>query len=93
MEVKSIVNTTDIEHLRFTPEGQRFNRKSTKIDAKALVIHIIAFANADGGTLVIGIENDGDIIGIDGYEKNINELLTQIRQTRFSTALRINPKE
>lgn len=70
-----MVNTTDIEHLCFTPEGQRFDRKSAKIDAKALAIHIIAFANADGGTLVIGIEDNGNITGIDGYEKNINELL------------------
>lgn len=64
-----MANTTDIEHLRFTPEGQRFDRKSAKIDAKALAIHIIAFANADGGTLVIGIEDNGNITGIDVYEK------------------------
>lgn len=69
MEVRSMANTTDIEHLRFTPEGQRFDRKSAKIDAKALAIHIIAFANADGGTLVIGIEDNGNITGIDVYEK------------------------
>lgn len=62
-----MVNTTNIEHLRFIPEGQRFDRKSAKIDAKTLAIHIIAFANADDGTLVIGIE--GDITGIDVYEK------------------------
>lgn len=75
MEVKFMVNSTDIEQLRFTPEGQRFDRKSAKIDAKALAIHIIAFANADGGTLVIGVEDNGEIIGIDGYEIKINELL------------------
>lgn len=49
--------------------------KSAKIDAKSLAIHIIAFANADSGTLVIGIEDNGDITGIEVYEKNINELL------------------
>lgn len=75
MEVSSMANTTDIEYLQFTPEGQRFDRKSAKIDAKALAIHIIAFANADGGTLVIGVEDNGDITGIDGYETKINELL------------------
>ena len=70
-----MANTTDVEYLQFTPEGQRFDRKSAKIDAKALAIHIIAFANADGGTLVIGVEDNGDITGIDGYETKINELL------------------
>lgn len=70
-----MANTTDVEYLQFTSEGQRFDRKSAKIDAKALAIHIIAFANADGGTLVIGVEDNGDITGIDGYETKINELL------------------
>ena len=32
-------------------------------------------ANADGGYLAIGIEDDGTITGIDANEKNINELL------------------
>jgi len=32
-------------------------------------------ANADGGYLAIGIEDDGTITGIDDYEKNLNELL------------------
>lgn len=32
-------------------------------------------ANADGGYLVIGIEDDGTITGIDAYEKNLNELM------------------
>jgi len=32
-------------------------------------------ANADGGYLAIGIEDDGKITGIDDHEKNLNELL------------------
>jgi ATP-dependent DNA helicase RecG len=36
---------------------------------------MIAFANADGGLLAIGIEDDGEITGIDSYTKNINEIL------------------
>lgn len=70
-----MLDTTNIEKLRFTTERQIFDRKSTKIDAKALAIHIIAFANADGGDLAIGIEDNGDITGIDGHESHINKLL------------------
>ena len=33
------------------------------------------WANADGGFLAIGIEDDGTITGIDGHEKNINEFV------------------
>lgn len=36
---------------------------------------MIAFANADGGLLAVGIENDGTITGIDNCTKNINEIL------------------
>ena len=66
---------TDINILRFTTEKQTFDRKSARIDAKALAILLIAFANADGGTIAIGIEDKGEITGIDGYTQNINELL------------------
>lgn len=40
-------------------EGQYFDRKSARMKPKDVVKHIIAFANVDGGTLVIGIEDDG----------------------------------
>lgn len=65
----------DIETMRFTTELQTFDRKSARIDAKALAIPIVAFANADGGDIAIGIEDKGDVTGIDGYEANVNELL------------------
>ncbi|MCD8084676.1 MAG: putative DNA binding domain-containing protein, partial [Clostridiales bacterium] len=65
----------DIEKMRFTTELQTFDRKSARIDAKTLAIPIVAFANADGGDIAIGIEDKGDITGIDGYEANVNELL------------------
>lgn len=56
-------------------ESPLFDRKSARIDTKALAIHLIAFANADGGVIAIGVEDDGTITGIDGYAENINELL------------------
>ncbi len=65
----------DIETMRFTTELQTFDRKSARIDAKALAIPIVAFANADGGDIAIGIEDKGDVTGVDGYEANLNELL------------------
>ncbi len=57
------------------PEGQTFDRKSARIEAKALAVIMVAMANADGGTIVLGIEDDGSVSGIDGMEKHINDLL------------------
>ena len=45
------------------PEGQYFDRKSARIKPEDAVRHVIAFANASGGQLVIGIEDDGTITG------------------------------
>jgi ATP-dependent DNA helicase RecG len=44
-------------------EGQYFDRKSARIRPEDVVRHIIAFANASGGQLAIGIEDDGRITG------------------------------
>lgn len=56
-------------------ESSLFDRKSARIDVKTLAVHIIAFANADGGILAVGVEDDGSITGIDSYQENINELM------------------
>ena len=64
-----------IEDLQFSTEKQIMDRKSARIKAVDLAIPIVAMANADGGYLAIGIEDDGTITGIDAHEKNLNELL------------------
>ena len=57
-------------------EMQIFDRKSIKIDAKTLAITLVAFANADGGTVAIGISDKMKRIeGIDFDTPKINELL------------------
>ena len=56
-------------------EKQSFDRKSARIEAAAIAIPMIAFANADGGLLAVGIEDNGEITGIDDYAKNVNEIL------------------
>lgn len=64
-----------IEELKAKKEDQLYDRKSARKDPKGLSNHIIAFANADGGTLAIGIEDNGEITGIDDYTQNVNEIL------------------
>ena len=45
----------------FTTEKQEFDRKSARITAATIATPMIAFANADGGLLAIGIEDNGKI--------------------------------
>lgn len=65
-----------IEEVLTVEEMQIFDRKSVNIDPKALAIPIIAFANADGGTIAIGIsDKTRRIEGIDYDIQKLNELL------------------
>ena len=64
-----------IEEIQKSTEFQVFDRKSARIDAKALAITIIAFANADGGMIALGVEDDGTLTGVDDKIDHVNELL------------------
>ena len=64
-----------VKALTKTSENQTFDRKSFRIDAKSLAVIAVAFANADGGDIAIGIEDDGRISGVDKNQKHLNELL------------------
>lgn len=65
----------NIHDLQYATEKQILERKSARVAPKDFSVPLVAMANADGGYLVVGIEDDGTITGIDNYEKNVNELL------------------
>ena len=66
----------DIHDITVRKEDQTFDCKSIQIDPKALAITIVAFANADGGTIVIGVsDKNRKIEGVDQRTEKLNELL------------------
>ena len=55
-----------IQEIRTRKEDQTFDCKSIQIEPKALAVPIVAFANADGGVIVIGVsDKTRKIEGID----------------------------
>ena len=54
VETQRIMNKMIIQEIILRKEDQTFDCKSIQIDPKALAITIVAFANADGGTIAIG---------------------------------------
>lgn len=65
-----------IEELLKNEERQTFDRKSVMIEPKALAIPLVAFANADGGKIVIGIsDKNRRVEGVDYETARVNELL------------------
>ena len=75
-----------IEQICTITESPLFDRKSARIDAKTLAIHLIAFANADGGVIAVGVEDDGTITGIDAYRS----ISTSCCACRLITASRLS---
>lgn len=59
-------------------EDQWFERKSVRVAPKDLAVTLAAFANAEGGVVVVGL-HDGKVEGIRGHENKVNAL----RQAAF----------
>lgn len=55
-------------------EDQWFDRKSARVKPRALADVVIGFANADGGTVIVGL-SEGRIEGTDGLGARRNDLL------------------
>jgi ATP-dependent DNA helicase RecG len=84
----STINIKDILNLQ---EGQYFERKSAKIDVKKVAIALIAFANADGGLIAIGV-HDGKIEGISGQGSIKTNDFIQCKITHCTPAVRANER-
>jgi toxin-antitoxin system, toxin component, fic family len=75
MEGSKINSILTIEYMCNEKENQFFDRKSAKKDIKELANHIAGFANASGGTLVIGISDDGKLEGFEECPEKYNKFL------------------
>ncbi|MGL9746207.1 ATP-binding protein [Enterococcus sp. DIV0170] len=66
----------DLFKLQYEKEGQTLDRKRASIEPKKVAEQISAFANAEGGLLIIGIEDNGEITGFKyPKSKNIEEYI------------------
>jgi ATP-dependent DNA helicase RecG len=77
LAVENALNAPPVEvgpQLASLPEGQWFERKSCRIAPQDLAKALIGFANADGGTLVLGL-NGGEVEGTDGNTEKRNAQL------------------
>jgi len=65
-----------IQEIQTRKEDQTFDCKSIQIEPKALAIPIVAFANADGGVIAIGVSDKSrNIEGVNQHIEKLNELL------------------
>jgi ATP-dependent DNA helicase RecG len=66
--------TPTVEALLARREDQWFDRKSVRIEARALADSMIGFANADGGRIVVGIHS-GEVEGVNSSPDHLNDLI------------------
>lgn len=85
MAISKIDPTLSVDKLRSMVENQFFERKSGRLAARDLAPQLSAFANASGGLIVIGIEDNGQVTGVNAECEN------SFRQAAFDN-LQIPPE-
>ncbi len=68
-ELKNIINNGESETVEFK---QSFN--------KSVIETIVAFSNSKGGKILIGLKDDGTIIGVSITEETMQKWLNEIKQ-------------
>ena len=71
------IDPDQVSRLRSMGEGHFFDRKSSRVKPSTLSKTVSAFANSDGGTLVLGMEDDGHWAGLADVE-NANPVLKML---------------
>ena len=71
----ALVGTSEkrVPSLLAASEDQWFERKSIRIKSRDLAPNLVAFANAEGGTIIIGLHG-GAVEDVDGWPDQVNEL-------------------
>ncbi len=66
---QSQMSYLDVKNLAQTGEGKYLEFKRTIPSAEKIAREIAAFANTNGGTLLIGVDDDKALVGVDGYHE------------------------
>lgn len=76
--IKSKINPMlTLDYITHEPENKYFDRKSARIRPVDLAPLISAFANAEGGTIVIGVDDYGNIEGVNNQSPDrLNDFIS-----------------
>src|SRR5258708_10729867 len=81
----NLYENPSIEEILKAREGQWFDRKGSRIDKISLVDTILGFANAEGSVLVLGLEKDKKITGIEDPDEKIHQIRSAV--SKFSSPI------
>lgn len=86
-----MLNGGDLRALIEQGENSRIEFKSASVRPEAVAREIVAFANSHGGALLIGVEDDGNITGIE--RSDLDEWLANILRHNVVPALAVEYSE
>lgn len=66
---QSEMSYLDVKNLAQTGEGKFLEFKRTIPSAEKIAREIAAFANTKGGTLLVGVDDDKSLVGVEGYHE------------------------
>ena len=75
--ISKIDPSLSVEKLKMMVEGQFFDRKSERISSRDFAHQLSAFANASGGCVAIGVEDDGRITGVSKENENTQQVFNE----------------
>ena len=82
------------EELLAEGEGQRVEFRRLPLDAEpeqSMAKTLVAFANSRGGTIMVGVEPDGRVVGVEGNW--VEQRLLRIARERTLPAVRIHVRQ
>jgi len=77
-----VMNVNDVIHLINQGENTAVEFKRGDVRADSLAREMIAFANSSGGTVLIGIDDDGSVLGAE-TDKNHDEWIANIARNNI----------
>lgn len=89
MATQSQMTYLDVKNLAQTGEGKYLEFKRTIPTAEKIARELAAFANTNGGTLLVGVDDDKSLIGLEGYQEEVF-LLGEAAQKLCTPKLDIN---
>ena len=79
MSVQSTLTAKDLRQIVSNGEDSRHQFKADVTSPDSLAAEVVAFSNAKGGTIYIGVSDDGGIAGLDAQGvRRINQMISNV---------------
>ncbi len=87
--MENITASTNLDKLIAQGENSGLEFKSVKVSIDKIAKEFVAFSNSQGGILLLGVEDNGDITGVQESNKNYEEWITNIARNNVNPPIDI----